>query len=146
MKDALQATPRKGSRLARTGIRAAVAGLALLLVSTAVARSGLLGPDPVTAIYVAGSALLAVALASCGLGLLVSRGSAGSTSAPATWLALLASLGVTANNAVLFAQGRGAPEIQDVSTDTYSPPAFVALVQVRADAGATAPDYAGPAA
>lgn len=146
MKDALQPMPRRGSRLSRAGIRAAVAGLALLLVATAVARAGLLGGGPAMAIYLTGSALLAAALAACGLGLLVSGGSAGSTSAPATWLALLAGLGVTANNAVLLGQGQGAPAIQDVSTDTFNPPDFVALVPIRADAGASPPDYAGAAA
>ena len=138
MKDALQATPRIGSRPSRIGIRTALAGLLLLALSGLAPRTGLFPPGVALTVYVAGSVLLLVALGAAGLGLLRSRGRAGTASAPATWLALVAGLAVTANNAVLLGQARGAPAIQDVSTDTRDPPAFGAAIEAAYPGGATA--------
>jgi uncharacterized protein (DUF1499 family) len=146
MKDALQATPRRGSRLSRTGIWTALAGIALVGLAPLAARSGNLSGSTVFAIYVTGSVLLLLALVTAGLGLLRSGGNAGTASAPATWLALFAGLAVTANNAVQMGQARAAPEINDISTDTDNPPAFVALLPVRAGSARNPPEYAGPAA
>jgi len=138
VKDALQATPRIGSRPSRIGIRTALAGLLLLALSGLAPRTGLFPPGVALTVYVAGSVLLLVALGAAGLGLLRSRGRAGTASAPATWLALVAGLAVTANNAVLLGQARGAPAIQDVSTDTRDPPAFGAAIEAAYPGGATA--------
>lgn len=138
MKDALQATPRIGSRPSRIGIRTALAGLLLVALSGLVPRTGFFPPGVAIAAYVAGSVLLLVALGAAGIGLLRSRGRAGTASAPATWLALVAGLAVTANNALLLGQARGAPAIKDVSTDTRDPPAFGAAIDAAYPGRATA--------
>lgn len=53
-------------------------------------------------------------------------------------LAAFAALGVT------FAGARGVPPIHDITTDTQNPPAFVAVVPVRAaDGAANPPEYEG---
>ncbi|MEO8224201.1 MAG: DUF1499 domain-containing protein [Gammaproteobacteria bacterium] len=146
MKDALQTTPRKGSRLSAIGIWTAVIGVVLAALSGLGARGGFLSPFASMGAYTAGSLLLFIALITAGLGLLRSSGTAGTASGPATWLALLAGLAITANNGLVMAQARGAPAIHDISTDTDNPPAFVAVVPLRAIDAQNPPEYAGPAA
>ena len=144
MKDALQTIPRKGSRLSGIGIWTALIGVVLAAFSGLGARAGVLSPFASMGAYAAGSLLLLIALITAGLGLLRSGGSAGTASRPATWLALLAGLAVTANNGFVMNQGRGAPGIHDITTDTDNPPAFVAVVPLRqADPANNSSDYSG---
>jgi uncharacterized protein (DUF1499 family) len=144
MKDALQTISRKGSRLSSIGIWTALIGIVLAALSGLGARAGVLSPFASMGAYAAGSLLLLIALITAGLGLLRSGGSAGTASRPATWLALLAGLAVTANNGFVMNQGRGAPGIHDITTDTDNPPAFVAVVPLRQVAGQNPPEYSGP--
>ncbi len=146
MKDALQAIPRKGSRLSGIGIWTALIGVALAALSGFGARSGILSPLWSMAVYAGGSLLLLVAMVTAALGLLRSAGTAGTASRPATWLALLAGLAVTANNGLVIGQARGAPAIHDITTDTDNPPAFVAIIPLRQLDAQNPPEYAGPAA
>ena len=144
MKDALQTITRKGSRLSRIGIWTALIGVILAASSGLGARAGILSPFASMGAYAAGSLLLLIALITAGLGLIRSGGSAGTASRPATWLALLAGLAVTANNGFVMNQGRGAPGINDITTDTDNPPAFVAVVPLRqGDAPNSSSDYSG---
>jgi len=144
MKDALQMTPRKGSRLSRIGIWTAVIGILLAALSGLGARAGFLSPFASMGAYTGGSLLLLIALVTAGLGLIRSGGSAGTASAPATWLALLAGIAVTVNNGLVMSQARGAPAIHDITTDTDNPPAFVAIVPLRqADSRNNPSDYSG---
>jgi hypothetical protein len=144
MKDALQTTPRKGSRLSRIGIWAAVIGVLLAALSGLGARAGMLSPFASMGAYAGGSLLLLVALVTTMLGLIRSGGSAGTASGPATWLALLASIAVTVNNGSVMYQARGAPAIHDITTDTDNPPAFVAIVPLRqGEAGNNPAEYSG---
>lgn len=144
MKDALQAAPRKGSRLSGIGIWTALIGIVLAALSGLGARAGFLSPFQSMGAYALGSLLLLVALVTAGLGLLRSRGTAGTASTPATWLALIAGLAVTANNGLVMGQAGGAPGIHDVTTDTSNPPAFVAVLPLRQVDAQNPPDYAGP--
>lgn len=145
MKDALQATSRKGSRLSGFGIWTALIGVILVVLSGLGARAGILSPFASMGAYAGGSLLLLIALITAGLGLIRSGGSAGTASKPATWLALLAGLAVTANNGLVMGQARGAPGIHDITTDTENPPAFVAIVPLRqADTRNNPSDYPGP--
>ncbi|MEQ1801369.1 MAG: DUF1499 domain-containing protein [Gammaproteobacteria bacterium] len=146
MKDALQAPPRKGSRLSRIGIWTALIGVVLAALSGLGARAGFLSPFQSMGAYALGSLLLLVALVTAGFGLLRSGGTAGSASAPAAWLALLAGLAVTANNGMVMGQARGAPGIHDITTDTDNPPAFVAVVPLREGDAQNPPEYSGPEA
>jgi hypothetical protein len=131
-------TQAKGTRLSRIGTWIAAAG-ALLIVISAGHKAGLLGSWQIafTALGL-GALLMLLALVTAGLGLLRSRGSAGDASRPATWLAFLAALGVTAvvgNNI----RSMGGPPIHDITTDLTNPPMFVAAIAVREAAGAANP-------
>jgi uncharacterized protein (DUF1499 family) len=143
MRDALDATPRKGSRLARIGIWSAAIGAVLLAGSALGARAGLLPPlTAMLGLAIAGLAML-LAVVFAGLGLVRSGGTAGTASRPATWLALLGGLAVTALNVSVIGGASGAPPIHDITTDTVNPPAFVAIAPLRADAP-NPPEYSGP--
>lgn len=143
MRDALEATPRKGSRLSRLGIWSAALGVLFVIASGLGARAGAIAPLASMGTYAVGSLALFLAVLFAGLGLLRSGGTGGTAPGPATWVALLAGLAVTANNGLVIGGARGAPPIHDISTDTENPPAFVAIAPLRA----TAPNpaaYAGP--
>lgn len=145
MRDALDATPRKGSRLARLGIWSAALGAVLLAGSALGARAGLVPPlTAMLGLAIAGLAMV-LAVVFAGLGLIRSGGTAGTASRPATWLALLAGLAVTALNVFVIGGAGGAPPIHDITTDTVNPPAFVAIAPLRADAP-NPPEYSGPEA
>jgi Protein of unknown function (DUF1499) len=59
-------------------------------------------------------------------------------------LAGVVGLGAFAVLAVTFAGARGVPPIHDITTDTVNPPAFVAVVPIRAaDGAANPPEYEG---
>lgn len=143
MKDALQLTPRKGSRLSAIGIWTAGIGILLAVVSGFGARAGFLSPFASMGAYALGSLLLFIAAITAGLGLIRSGGLRGATSRPVAWLALLAGLAVTANNGFVMGSARGAPAIHDISTDTETPPAFVAIVPLRQAETANPSEYAG---
>jgi len=144
MKDALQAIPRKGSRLSSIGIWTAVVGVVLAGLSGLGARAGFLSPFASMGAYAGGSLLLLIALVTAGLGLIRSGGTAGTASLPATWLALIAGLAITANNGLVLGQARGAPPIHDISTDTDNPPAFVAILPLRQIDARNPAEYSGP--
>jgi len=144
MKDALTTAPRKGSRLCNTGIWAGLIGIVLVIASGLGARAGVLSPFGSMGAYALGSLLLLVAVITAALGLMRSGGTGGGASAPRTWAALLAGLAVTINNGIVVARGTGAPPIHDISTDTANPPAFVAVVPLRAVDARNPPEYAGP--
>lgn len=144
MKDALQLRPRKGFRLSAIGIWTAAIGIVLAIASGFGARAGLLSPFASMGTYALGSLLLLIAAITAGLGLIRSGGLRGATSRPIAWLALLAGIAVTANNGFVMSQARGAPAIHDISTDTETPPAFVAIVELRQAESANPSEYAGP--
>ncbi len=144
MKDALEHTPRRGRGLCRTAIWSGLVGIVLVLLSGLGPRLGLLGPFQSMLAYTLGSLALIVALVCGAIGLLRSRGEAGGASRPGTWLALVAGLVVTAVNVNVIRGAGGAAPIHDISTDLDDPPAFVAVVPLRAADGAqNPPAYAG---
>jgi uncharacterized protein (DUF1499 family) len=146
MKDALAATPRKGSRLSRTAIWSAAVGIVLLGLSGLLPRLGILSPLMAMLVLAVGSLGMLIALFTGGIGLARSGGTGGGASAPATWLAVLAGLAVTIYNGLVIGEARGAPPIHDLTTDTINPPAFVAVVPLRAVDAQNPPEYAGPEA
>ena len=143
MKDALQLTPRKGSRLSMIGIWTAAIGIVFAIASGFGARAGFLSPFWSMGTYFFGSVLLFIAAITAGLGLIRSGGLRGATSRPIAWLALLAGLAVTANNGFVISQARGAPAIHDISTDTVTPPAFVRIAALRQADAANPSEYDG---
>ncbi len=145
MKDALEATLRRGRGLCRTAIWAGLVGVVLVLLSGVGPRLGLIGPFQSMACYALGSLALILALICAAIGLLRSRGEAGGASRPGTWLALVAGLVVTVINVNVIGGASGAAPIHDISTDLDNPPAFVAVVPLReADSAQNPPDYSGP--
>jgi len=144
MRDALQTIPRKGSRLSSIGIWTAVVGVILAALSGLGARAGILSPFASMGAYTGGSLLLLIALVTSALGLFRSGGTGGTASGPATWLALLAGLVITANNGLVMGQAGGAPPIHDITTDTDNPPAFVAVIPLRQIDAQNPPEYSGP--
>lgn len=143
MKDALQTTSHKGSRLCTTGIWTALIGIVLVIAGGLGARAGVLSPFGGMGAYAGGSLLLVVAAVAAGLGLWRSGGTAGGASRPAAWAALVAGLAITLNNGFVVGRGLGAPPIHDISTDTDDPPAFVAVVPLRALDARNPPEYSG---
>lgn len=143
MRDALETTPRKGSRLSRLAIWSAALGAVVLAGSAVGARTGLVPPlSAMLGLLIAGLAML-LAVVFAAVGLLRSGGTAGTASLPATWLALVAGLAVTASNVAVILGARGAPAIHDITTDTVDPPAFVAIAPLRA-ADPNPVAYSGP--
>lgn len=136
MRDALEPTPRKGTKLARFGIWTAAIGVVLVLASGLGSRLGLLSPFGGMGAYALGSLALLIALVTVGIALL--RGARG---AP-TWLALLAAVVVTGVNLNL-SRNMGSP-YHDIATDTANPPAFVAVATLRTP-DENPVEYTGPA-
>lgn len=134
----------KGTRLCRVGSWAAAAGLLLIAVSSG-HKLGFLPSWQIAFLALGlGGIAMAVALVTAGIGLLRSGGTAGGASATATWLAFFSAVLFTGNSLVQMRGSFSAPPIHDISTDTVNPPPFVAVMPLRAAAGATnPPDYAG---
>ncbi|MEZ5565320.1 MAG: DUF1499 domain-containing protein [Gammaproteobacteria bacterium] len=145
MKDALQPVPRKGSRMSRIGIWTAVVGVIVVALAGLAARQGILSPLASMGAYTVASLLLLLAAISAAIGLMRSGGTAGTASRTATWLALLIGIAITVNNGLVIGNARKAPPIHDISTDTDNPPAFVAVLPLRAGAR-NPPEYSGPTA
>lgn len=134
--------PPRGTRACSIGIWTAAIGVVLVLASSAY-RFGLIGsPFPALGMYALGSLALIVATVSAAIGLVRSGGSAGRSSAPLAWVALLAGLLLSANNVMQVRKAAGAPPIHDITTDTADPPKFVAVLPLRAKA-ANPPEYPG---
>ena len=134
---------QKGTRLCRIGSWSAAIGLLLIAVSAG-HKLGFLGSWTLAfGALGLGALVMFIALVTSAAGLLRSGGSAGGASRPATWLALAASLVVSAIS-VNGMTSMGGPPIHDISTDTGNPPEFIAVVPLREAAGAANPaQYAG---
>lgn len=119
------------------GLLAAIASAVLLLLAPLGARAAVWSYGPAF-ILLGLSALLALAgIALASAGAFRSGGWGAAVPAAATGFVVI---GILAR----FAWGaRGTPPIHDISTDTDDPPAFVALVALRAGA-ANPHEYAGP--
>lgn len=120
----------------RIGLVLSLIGAALLLVGPLGTRVGL-WPFIIGFLMLALSVLLALAGASLALVGGVKTGQ---------WLlastAIIVGLGVVAVPSAFIVSARGKPAIHDITTDTDNPPAFVAILPLRAGA-ANPPEYAG---
>ncbi|MCC5794555.1 MAG: DUF1499 domain-containing protein [Chromatiales bacterium] len=142
MKDALAPRSQKGSVLCSTAIWSALIGIALLLVSGPGYRLGLLPLVGGLLTYVVASIAFIAAFLVGGIGLLRSGGTGGAASQALSWAAFLVGLAFTVNNGLWMRAAAASPPIHDITTDTVNPPAFVAVLPLRAQA-ANPPDYAG---
>ena len=120
----------------RIGLVLSLIGAALLLVGPLGTRVGL-WPFIIGFLMLALSVLLALVGASLALVRGVKTGQ---------WLlassAIIVGLGVVAVPSAFIVSARGKPAIHDITTDTDNPPAFVAILPLRAGA-ANPPEYAG---
>lgn len=120
----------------RIGLVLSLIGAALLLVGPLGTRVGL-WPFIIGFLMLALSVLLALAGASLALVGGVKTGQ---------WLlastAIIVGLGVVAVPSAFIVSARGKPAIHDITTDMDNPPAFVAILPLRAGA-ANPPEYAG---
>jgi len=142
MSDAQTTKRPRGTRWCSTGIVAAGIGLVAIIVGTLGVRLGIIGTFPAFGAYGFGSLAMIIALIAAGVGLLVSKGTAGGAAAGRTWLALIVALALTAANGMRMAESSGAPPIHDITTDTGNPPFFDAILPLRASAP-NPPEYSG---
>ncbi len=132
----------RGTWLCFAGILLAGIGILIVLLAGPAHRAGLSGTGLALLLFSIGNLILLVSAASTGLGLILSRGTAGNSSARWSWAALAASIILAINGAIQFNTARSVPAIHDISTDTDRPPEFVAIVPLRAGAP-NPPEYAG---
>ena len=121
--------PAPGTGLCKWAVRIAIAGVLITLIGILGVTA--LGPFTTMLTLTLGILLLIVGAVLAAIGMTRSRGTAGNASFPLTVGTLV--IGVAAIiNTVRFVGGGGGPPIHDISTDTASPPEFVAVVELRA--------------
>jgi uncharacterized protein (DUF1499 family) len=131
MTDMPDAPEPRGTRWCRIGSIPTGIGLALVVAGPIAARLGMLSP--------------VAAFMSYGIGLLLSKGTGGGAAPGRPWGALIVACLVLGLSFANYPSGE-APDLHDLSTDLDEPPAFVALVPIRAaDAAQNPPEYAGEA-
>ena len=131
--------PVPGTALCKWAVWIAAAGIVVTLIG--ILGAAALGPFAAMLSLTLGSLLLIIGAMVGAIGLVRSRGTAGQASFPLTAGAL--TVGVAAIvNAVVFISSGGGPPIHDISTDTVSPPEFVAVVELRGP-NDNSPKYAG---
>lgn len=124
-------------------LRLLLGALALILVAGPAHRLGLAGFRPMLGLLAVGAVLAVIGAVGTVLAVL-SAVRAGGTVPTLAILALLAATPVLASIATLAIAGARLPAIHDISTDLDDPPAFEAVVPLRAGAANPA-DYDGPA-
>ena len=134
MNDSNSSKPARGTRWCKTGIWFAGIAVAAFIIGLGGARTGLLPPMGGFAGFGVGFLCAILSVLTTVVGILISKGSAGNASTARTWGALVVSVIIIGT---VFSQRpgtSGAPPINDISTDTVNPPAFVAIVPLRTDA------------
>jgi uncharacterized protein (DUF1499 family) len=122
--------PVSGTGLCKWAERLGVTGLVVTVIGILGAAWSMFGPFPAMLSMALGSLLLIIGAVLAVIGLVRSRGTAGEASYPLTIAALVAGSAALLN-AVVFIGSGGGPAIHDISTDTMSPPEFVAVVELR---------------
>ncbi len=137
MNDAQKPVP--GTGLCKWAVWIAAAGIVVTLIG--ILGAATLGPFRAMLSLTLGSLLLIIGAVLAAIGLVRSRGTAGNASFPLTVGAT--AVGAAAIiNVVILISGASGPPIHDISTDTVSPPEFVAVVGLRGPDD-NPPEYAG---
>jgi len=131
-----------GTRWCSTGIWLVLLGVVLVAASLVGGRLGLLSPIASFMFFGIGCIVVAVAGLVTLIGIAISRGTAGDTSAPRAWSALAVSIVLIGTTLGQLPESSGSPPIHDITTDTQNPPLFEAILPLRADAP-NPPGYAG---
>ena len=123
-----------GTRWCKTGIFLAAAAAVLTVVGLGGGRTGLLPGSIAFMLFGVGGLLFFISIVVNLVGLALSKGTAGAASATNTVVALVAGIVVIGAAISQRPDSSGAPAIHDLTTDVDNPPAFVAVVPLRADA------------
>ena len=129
----------RGTRWCKTGIGFAVIAVIAFVIGLGGARIGLLPPMGAFSGFGIGLLCAILSALTTAIGIVISMGTAGDASAARSWGALAVSVMIVATVLSQRPGTSGAPPINDISTDTNNPPAFQAIVPLRADV----PDYPG---
>lgn len=129
--------------LAKIGVAACAVGAFFCAAAIGGYRLQLLPLFPAIGGYAASMVALAAATPVMLVAMIGSRGRLGGWGfSAAGWIALVLCVGMTLNNLLWFRQVQVSPAINDISTDMENPPAFRAMLPLRAHA-ASPPHYAG---
>jgi uncharacterized protein (DUF1499 family) len=114
----------------------------LIIIALAGARAGVLPPLPAFGVFGIGMLALVVSIFVTIIGLILSKGTGGATSAVRTWSALTVAVLAMAIIASQQPESSGSSPIHDITTDIGNPPSFEAILPLRKDAP-NPPEYAG---
>jgi len=129
-----------GTRWCKTGIFLAIAAAVLTLIGLGGGRTGMLSGVSAFMAFGIGGLLFLISIVINVIGLALSKGTAGNASASQTLAAVVVGTIVIGASTAQRPDSSGAPPIHDLTTDTANPPAFVAVVPLRADAP-NSPEY-----
>ena len=134
-----------GTRWCGTGVVFSGTGAVLIFVALIGARIDLLSPMASFMVFGIGLLALLVGIVATVIGLIMSKGTGGATSAVRTWSALTVAILIIAVGMSQRPETSGGSPIHDITTDVGNPPSFDAIVPIREAAGArNPPEYAGP--
>jgi uncharacterized protein (DUF1499 family) len=142
MNDAPTTKRPRGTRWCLTGIALAGIGALLVVLGLLGARAGLFGPLTAFMAFGIGGLAFVVSILSTIVGLLLSKGSAGTASSGLTWTALIVAAVFFAGSLSLRPETSGTAPIHDITTDIGNPPSFDAIIPLRVNAP-NPPEYAG---
>ena len=142
MNDSEKIKNPRGTRWCGTGIISAGTGVVLIIIALAGARAGVLPPLPAFGVFGIGMLALVVSIFVTIIGLILSKGTGGATSAVRTWSALTVAVLAMAIIASQQPESSGSSPIHDITTDIGNPPSFEAILPLRKDAP-NPPEYAG---
>ncbi len=135
-------TPRWPSPLARAGLWIIAAGVLLSAVSGPLNRFGVTDLQTALAVLAAGFLLTAIGTAIAIIGLLAAIAKRCPIPSSATPVGIVVGLALTGYLLSWVRRGLTTPPIHDITTDPADPPAFVAVIGLRARANAiNAPEY-----
>lgn len=133
-----------GTRWCSTGVVFSGTGAALILIGLIGGRIEIWSPLFTFGVFGVGFLALIIGIVSTIVGLIMSKGTGGGTSAVRTWSALTVAVLIIAVTMSQRPESSGPPSIHDVTTDLGNPPAFDAIVPIREEDGASnPPEYAG---
>jgi len=112
----------------------AVVAIILTVVGLGGGATRILSPMAAFGAFGIGGLLFVISILASVVGLALSKGSAGNTSATQTLVALTVGVIVIGGSMMQAPDSSGAPAIHDLTTDLDEPPAFEAIMPLRADA------------
>jgi uncharacterized protein (DUF1499 family) len=144
MSDSQKPKRPSGTRWCGTGVVFSGSGAVLILLGLTGARIELLSAMAAFMVFGIGLLALLIGVISTVIGLIMSKGTGGATSAVRAWSALTIAVVFIAVSMSQRPTTSGGSPIHDITTDVGNPPSFDALVPIREASGArNPPEYAG---